>query len=277
MNEVIDRCEQVERRQSSRYPLEVDNVHVGWWDGPEFRSEPAKTEDLSAGGVRLRLSGLVVPSEKVWVRFAVAPASEWLPGRVVDTVREGDSHGCIRVELSNGCPYDVLKALTWGASTTSGQASSRARSFRLASDSLSFRVAREDNSPYPHKSFRLTSGALGGRRPARPSSLSSDSEPPTNGSVSAAISRPAEFSEPLLPLPAEPPPIAEVSDAIRQAPVSLTESRRLRRREQNRVKLLASGVRIAASISIAAVLWVTLTQEYGKIQPLVVIYETISE
>jgi PilZ domain len=275
MNELIDRCEQADRRQSQRFPVGMDGALVGWWEGPEFRTESARTEDVSAGGVRLRLNVPVVPSQKVWISFAVAATPEWLPARVVSMATECDPHDCIRVNLSNGCPYEVLKALTLGGLTTNGDAPTRARSFRLASDSLSFRVAREDTSPTPHKSFRLTSGALGSRRPVRPSSLPTYPQTSANASNSpqAAISRPEEPSEPLPPPSDEPPPIAEVQHGA----LSLIESRRSIRRAQNRVRLLASGVRIAASISIAAVLWVALTQEYGKIQPLVVIYETLNE
>jgi PilZ domain len=279
MNQVTDRRKQGDRRKSPRYQVASAEAFLGWWDGPEFRTELVRTEDISAGGVRLSSSGTVVPSQELWLRFTATPTLDWVQARLVGTLTDRNQQDQLRLEFPNECPYEVLKALAWSGATTTDCRAPAARSFRLATNSPSFRLAPEDPTPCAHKSFRLTPVSLGGRRPAptntRSSPLPTHPRPTTNVCASPAVSHPAESPE---PQPSrQPPPSAALADVCRQGPLTVVSSYRATRHELNRVNLLTSGVRFLSIASIITVLWVVLTQEYGRIRPLVVIVETINK
>jgi hypothetical protein len=248
MNEVVDRRRRADRRKSPRYvvaPADAEAL-VGWWDGADFRTEVVRAQDISSGGVRLSVTRPVVPSQEIWLTFVAAPTPDWLPGRVVATVQNEEQHTSIRVAFSSECPYEVIRTVAWGGTTSN----TRARSFRLASESLSFRVAREETTPVQHRSFRLTMGPGGGQH-------------------SAKAPQP-------LPLPESPPDDA-VAAVIRRGPPALTESLLSTRRDRDRLELMAVGVRFLAAASIMVVIAVLITREYGKIRPLSVIAATLSD
>ncbi len=258
----------------------ASEAFICWRNGATFRTEPAWIENIGSGGARLALSGHEVPEHDVWLSFVEATTGDWLPARVVGVSSASESESSLHVEFVNGCPYEILKALSRGGVSPIGQSRTRARSFQLAPDSLSFRVAREDTTPSPHQSFRLTTGLFGSRRPvlagARPSPFPAHPEPVAHAGSSTPLSLPVEFPEPLPNLD-EPPPPGALEQVLREGPLTVLDAHRSTRRQRNRANLLSSAVSVLSALSIFAVLWVALTQEYGKIRPLVVIYETFNE
>jgi hypothetical protein len=104
-----------ERRTTPRYSPVVENARVGWWEGGQFRSEPARLDDIGHGGAALRLDEDVLCTPSVWMCVVGNFPTEWVPASLLPSfgaAAEGNSRR-LRLQFPNGCPYEVFKQV-WG-------------------------------------------------------------------------------------------------------------------------------------------------------------------
>jgi hypothetical protein len=72
-----------ERRRSPRYPASDAPAQVGWWDGPEFLSQPARLIDVGAGGAQVEVESVPLRGQPIWVCMAGGSPGGWVEAGVV--------------------------------------------------------------------------------------------------------------------------------------------------------------------------------------------------
>jgi hypothetical protein len=108
-----------ERRSTPRYLPVVEKARVGWWEGGQFRSEPARLHNIGHGGAALRFDEDVLCTTSVWMCVVGNSPTEWVPANLAssfDATAEGDARQ-LRIQFTDGCPYEVFKQV-WGQSAS---------------------------------------------------------------------------------------------------------------------------------------------------------------
>jgi hypothetical protein len=117
-----------DRRRACRYPVDIPGGALGWREGESFADAPCRIIDISAGGCMVEL--LRGPSWKerqsVWLRPPGVGPDDWTEGIIV-AVRKPFLRPCrVRISFLAELPYELYKALAFGAGRPRAAAGSAA-------------------------------------------------------------------------------------------------------------------------------------------------------
>jgi hypothetical protein len=105
-----------ERRSTPRYTPLRNLARLGWWEGTQFRSIPARLHNISIGGAALSTEEDRPEAGSVWVCLATQDAPEWVRAEIVGVYAADEIH-IVRLSFPDICPYEVFKSAVWGRLT----------------------------------------------------------------------------------------------------------------------------------------------------------------
>ncbi len=97
------------KREAWRYGAGQAVVHLGWWEGAEYRTCAAALENLSQGGALLRAAVQPPGEGSLWVRPAGTEPAEWAEAAAVESVRLPDGTFAVRVRFEGPCPLALFR------------------------------------------------------------------------------------------------------------------------------------------------------------------------
>lgn len=98
-----------DRRGAPRYTVAEHVAWVGWWDGPKYRTVPAKIEDICQTGALILVAELPPEGHPVWVRIESPMTIDWSELVVVGMLSPWNGVKALRVAFATNCPYDMFK------------------------------------------------------------------------------------------------------------------------------------------------------------------------
>jgi hypothetical protein len=105
-----------ERRYAHRYEPARDAIRLGWWQGQQFRSIPARLRNLSLSGAIVQLDGgAVAPAGvKAWLCLADESPTHWVQAEIVEVCQEiGETPCVLRLKFLDAFPYESFKRSVW--------------------------------------------------------------------------------------------------------------------------------------------------------------------
>ncbi len=99
-----------ERRASFRNATHHNIIRLGWWRGADFQETLGWIVNLSGHGALLCVDRLPPPGLNVALRVELPTPSAWFQAQVARVV--GDRQ--IGIHFSNGCPYELYRAVVEG-------------------------------------------------------------------------------------------------------------------------------------------------------------------
>lgn len=104
-----------ERREVCRYDVVQGEAMIGWWEGPAFRSTPAKIVDLSSHGAMLVIETFPPGDRTFWFRLPGVPAQDdWFEVKLISRKKKLFGPREFRINFLKVLPYEVFKAVVYG-------------------------------------------------------------------------------------------------------------------------------------------------------------------
>lgn len=103
-----------DRRTSTRYPAAETRSRLGWWDGAEFRDEPAVLLNISMRGALLAADAEPSPGQGLWFRLDGETPSAWAEAAVVKAVPSKAGPCTIALKFRALCSYEIFKVAAFG-------------------------------------------------------------------------------------------------------------------------------------------------------------------
>lgn len=105
-----------ERRTVCRYSVVLSDSWLGWWEGQDFRTTPAKIVDISLRGAFLTVDTFP-PKQLQSVWFCppgVANQEEWVEAKTISFKKRLFGAREVRVSFRKVFPYDQFKTVVYG-------------------------------------------------------------------------------------------------------------------------------------------------------------------
>jgi hypothetical protein len=104
-----------ERRSVCRYSVVQEDAWLGWWEGQEFQSTPAKIVDISLRGARLTVDTFPPKDQAVWFcPPGVQTTEEWVEVKVIAMKKKLFGPREVRLAFRKVLPYEHFKAIVYG-------------------------------------------------------------------------------------------------------------------------------------------------------------------
>ena len=95
-----------DRRREPRYEPGEASVHLGWWEGDEFRAELGTLRNVSRGGAAVRFQTELDLPESVWLCVVGPGRVNWTAARLVD--RDGR---IVRIQFAEPLTHELFGLL----------------------------------------------------------------------------------------------------------------------------------------------------------------------
>lgn len=103
-----------DRRTSFRYPAVVNRGWLGWREGREFRTVPARLSDVSSGGCLVAAPAVPPKDQTILIRLHGPILPIWYEAQVVEIREELGGISIFRLSFPGGCPYELFMAIAFG-------------------------------------------------------------------------------------------------------------------------------------------------------------------
>jgi hypothetical protein len=110
-----------DRRRAPRYETNGVPASVGWYDGTDYRTTPARLIDISLGGLSAWTQALPTVGASAWFRLGEEDTSPWVEAVVVEAAAVkvsrlfwARSRPRVRLRFVASCPYDTFKTAIEG-------------------------------------------------------------------------------------------------------------------------------------------------------------------
>ena len=103
-----------ERRTSHRYTPVREDVCLGWWEGRQFSTVPARLRSLSTSGALVDVENGRPAAKRVWICVSGQSPVQWVAANVLDDEEDTPEVGCLRLSFPETFPYEPFKAAVWG-------------------------------------------------------------------------------------------------------------------------------------------------------------------
>lgn len=95
-----------EQRQACRYEASDFEAQIGWWEGEEFRSHPARLVNVSHNGALIVTEARPPQGTTVGLCLEEPEPTDWVEARLIESC---GGHQ-LRLAFLESCPYEFFKA-----------------------------------------------------------------------------------------------------------------------------------------------------------------------
>jgi hypothetical protein len=117
-----------DRRAVCRYAVVQPRAWLGWWEGEQFLSTPAKVSDISLRGCGMIVEQFPTSQGSVWFcpsgtgtgSSATATSADWIEAKVIESRKRLFGPKVVRIVFRRSFPYDIFKAVVYGPARSGG-------------------------------------------------------------------------------------------------------------------------------------------------------------
>jgi hypothetical protein len=111
---------QADRRRECRYLVVDERAWLGWWEGREFRTFPARVLNLSLGGALLSAETPPPHGHRLWLCPPSANPADWIEATLVESRKRLFGPSQVRLAFGSPFPYERFKDMVFGPDALRG-------------------------------------------------------------------------------------------------------------------------------------------------------------